>query len=446
MITRTLAENCLGTPLREVPEPVVTQAKKGLLNWMGVTIGASRHPSVEMVLELASELNVSGQASILGRCEKVDILWASLINGTSSHVFDFDDTHLKTIHHPSSPVAPVVFALGEWLNLAPVDLLRAYLLGCEAELRISQAVYPSHYRQGWHITSTVGVFGAAVAAGVLLGLEAEQMSCALGIAGTQASGLREMFGTMTKPFHPGKAAQSGLLAALLARKGFTSSLRVLEAENGFAQVLCPEHNLEEVNREWGSRWELLDNSFKPYACGVVLHPCIDACIALRAYAEPGAVRELEIVANPYVLELTGKENPTSGLEGKFSVYHAAAVAFCDGDASEKQFSDDKVADPNVKRLRKKVRIVPEESFREDEAFARLIRIDGSQQTQKIEHATGSAKNPMSTQALAKKFKTLTAGIIDGNNADTITNLVCRMDSLRDMKELLVCSKGSQNSW
>ncbi len=444
MTTRTLVDNCIGTPLCDIPEPVVAHAKKGVLNWLGVAIGASRHSSVDMALELMSELDVSGQVSIFGRREKADVLWASLINGMSSHVFDYDDTHLETIHHPSSPVAPVVFALGEWLDLAPADLLRAYILGCEAELRISKAVYPSHYHQGWHITSTVGVFGAAIAAGILLNLGAERMLCALGLAGTQSGGLREMFGTMTKPFHPGKAAQNGLLAALLAQKGFTSSTKVLEAENGFAQVLCPEHDLEEVNREWGSRWELLNNSFKPYACGVVLHPCIDACIALGEHADPDYVSELEIVVNPYVLELTGKVNPTTGLEGKFSVYHAAAVAFGEGDAGEKQFSDNKVVDSSLNRLREKVRIVPEESFREDEALAKLTRTDGSEFTKKIEHATGSVKNPMSVQALTKKFKKLTANIIDENNADVVVSLVYRMGSLHDIKELLLCCEGSQS--
>lgn len=167
-----------------------------------------------------------------GANKKKDLLSAVLINGVSSHIFDYDDTHLETIHHPSGPVAPVIFGLGEMYDLSPTELLRAFIIGCETELRISNAVYPSHYRKGYHITSSTGVFGAAVAAGILLKLNEEQMAMSLGLAGTQSFGLREMFGTMTKPFHPGKAAQNGLLATLLAKQGFTSSKQVLEAKRG----------------------------------------------------------------------------------------------------------------------------------------------------------------------------------------------------------------------
>lgn len=426
----------MGTPFEEIPGSVVAHAKKGLLNWLGVCIGASRHPSVEMVIELMTELKAGRQVSVLGRNDRADVLWASLINGMSSHIFDYDDTHLETIHHTSSPVAPVVFALGEQLNASPTDLLRAYILGCESELRISRAIYPSHYRHGWHITSTAGVFGAAIAAGVLLNLDEERMSHALGLAGTQASGLREMFGTMSKSFHPGKAAQNGLMAALLARKGFTSSTRVLEAESGFARVLSPESNLEKVNQEWGSRWELLDNSFKPYACGVVLHPCIDACIALRDHADPDSVQKIEIFVNPYVRELTGKENPATGLEGKFSIYHAAAVAFLDGDAGEKQFSDGRVRAPAVNKLRSKIGITLEDGFRKDETLAILVLSDGSEFAHKVEHATGSIENPMSMQALTKKFRNLVTGIIGERNAGEVIDLVEHIDSLPDISRLL----------
>lgn len=366
MVTQTLVRNCLNTKYEDIPEDVLLHAKKSMLNWLGVAIGATHDSSVDMVLDITEQLNAGKQVSVLGRTEKTDMLFASLINGMSSHVFDFDDTHLETIHHPSAPVAPVCFALGEQYNLSGKQILRAFVLGVEAELRISNAVCPAHYDLGWHITSTAGVFGAAVAAGILLELDEEQMLYALGLAGTQAFGLREMFGTMTKPFHPGKAAQNGLFSALLAQKGFTSSKQVLEAKRGFANVLSPEHDLEQVNINWGSQWELLKNAFKAYACGIVLHPSIDACIALgKKVSDPAEVKQIEIMVNPYVLELTGKPTPKTGLEGKFSIYHTGAAAFLDGDAGVAQYTDEMVLDSRTIEFRTKIKPVVNESLTED---------------------------------------------------------------------------------
>ena len=196
------------------------------------------------------------QASVLGREEKVDILLASLLNGISSHVFDFDDTHLKTIIHPAGPVASALFPLAEYMPVTGAELLHAFILGVETECRIGNAVYPEHYETGWHITGTAGVFGSAAACGKLLGLDEQQMTWALGIAGTQSSGFREMFGTHCKSFHPGRAAQNGLAAALLAQKNFTSSNQVIEAKRGFANVMSTKHNYAEITEGLGKTFEV----------------------------------------------------------------------------------------------------------------------------------------------------------------------------------------------
>lgn len=411
LVTRQLVRNILTTTYEDIPGEVRQHGIKSILNWMGVAIGAAEHPSVNMVLSLKEELEGSEQVSVFGRAEKCDLLLGTLINGMTSHIFDFDDTHLDTIHHPSGPVAPVVFALAEKYQLSSHDLLRAFILGCEAELRIANAVYPSHYQLGWHITSSTGVFGAAVAAGVLLELDEEQMLYALGIAGTQAFGLREMFGTMTKPFHPGKAAQNGLMAALLAKQGFTSSTQVLEAKRGFANVLAPEHDLEQVNIHWGEQWELLKNTFKPYACGIVLHPSVDACIALGKQVQAEAVDYIEVHVNPYVLELTGKQTPKTGLEGKFSIYHSGAVGFLYGTAGEAQYSDDVVNHPDVVAFREKIRPIVKEDMKEEQVYAKLVKNNGEMVEIKVEHATGSYENPLTMEALEEKFTTLTEPMI-----------------------------------
>jgi 2-methylcitrate dehydratase PrpD len=440
MVTQTLIDNILNTSFEDIPESVIEHAKKSIFNWMGVAIGAAHHESVDMVLSLKEDLQSSEQVSILGRPEKADLLLATLTNGMSSHIFDFDDTHLDTIHHPSGPVAPVVLALAEHYDLPPSEVVRAFVLGCEVELRISNMVYPSHYDLGWHITGTAGVFGAAVAAGLLLKLNEEQFTYALGIAGTQASGLREMFGTMTKPFHPGKSAQNGLLAAMLAKKGFTSSKQVLEAKRGFGSVLAPEYNLERVNENWGSQWELLKNAFKPYACGIVLHPSIDACIKLREYGKAEDVQEIQVTVNPYVLELTGKQAPQTGLEGKFSIYHSATVGFLFGAAGEDQYKDDVVNNPEVLAFRSKVKPTVKEGMSEDAAIAKVIFRDGTEHTVTIEHATGSLENPMTKEQLIEKFTVLTQSIIGEENIQKVIEKVDHLESLASIKELMeVCT-------
>src|SRR4029079_18461437 len=204
----------------------------------------------------------------LGRKERRYVHHAALMNGISSHVLDFDDTHPKTIIHPAAPVIPALLALAERQPMSGSDFLTALVIGAEVECRIGNMVYPKHYDAGWHITGTAGVFGAAAAIGKLLGLQHQHMLWAIGLATTQASGLREMFGSMGKAFHPGRSAQSGYLAALLARDGFTSGEYGIEGPRGFAPVQSRTFDLSKVTDRIGTHFDLRENTYKPFPCGI----------------------------------------------------------------------------------------------------------------------------------------------------------------------------------
>jgi 2-methylcitrate dehydratase PrpD len=263
------------------------------------------------------------------------------------------------------------------------------------------------------------------------------MVWALGIAATQASGLREMFGTMCKPFHPGNAARNGLLAALLARTNFTSSNQAIEAPRGFANVLATARRYEEITEHLGSSWEILANTYKPFACGIVIHPTIDGCIQLRndAGLRPDQITSIELEVHPLVLELTGKKTPRTGLEGKFSVYHSAAVAIIDGAAGESQFSDDRVRDAVVIRLRDSVNAKVGAGLHEDQARI-TIRLDDGRVLEKfIQHAIGSKARPMSDAALEAKFRGLSDGVLSNDETDRLIELCWKIETMGDIADL-----------
>jgi len=431
--TAALARFVASSDARQLPERLRHEAKRALLNWLGCAIGASRHDTAERMIAALAPFAGAAQATLLGRTERFDILNAAMVNGTASHTFDFDDTHLKTIIHPTGPVASAVLALAEHAPVAGDEFIHAFVLGTEVECRIGNAVYPSHYDVGWHITGTAGVFGAAAAAGRLLGLEAQQLAWALGIAATQSSGLREMFGSMCKPLHVGVAARNGLAAALLAHQGFTSAPQPIEGRRGFAHVLATRRDFSRITEGLGETWELDANSYKPFACGVVIHPAIDGCIQLRNEHRlaPAAIAAIELDVHPLVLELTGKKAPRSGLEGKFSVYHSCAVAIFDGVAAEAQYSDARVVDPAVVALRDRVTARIDPALREDAAVVRIRLNDGSVLERRVEHALGSRERPMSDADLEVKFRSLCTPLLGGVAVDALIAACWSLDKSAD---------------
>lgn len=440
-ITETLANFAVNHPSRGWNDDVEREAHRTFANWAGCAIGPSHHETVEAALTAVQELQPSAQASILGRPEKVDIASAALINGISSHTWDFDDTHLKTIIHPAGPVASAVLALGEHLHAPGRELIDALVLGIEVSCRVGNTIYPDHYDRGWHITGTTGMLGSAAACARLLGLDAARAQMALGIAASQPIGLREQFGTMTKPFHPGGAARVGLMSALMAKHGYTASRRALEAPRGLLQVFSDRTDWSQIGDGLGERWEAALNTYKPFACGIVIHPAIDGCVQLRNThgLQAADIARLELKVHSLVLELTGKKTPSDGLQAKFSVYHSCAVGLLYGQAGEHEYTDEVVNRPEVLALRAKVEAVVDDGIDEAAAELTLHTTDGRLLKLRVEHAIGSVENPMSDAQLRQKFCGQAAPVLGADKAAVAWELALDLAQQPDLRAFIAAA-------
>ena len=383
-----------------LPESARRAALRTFVNVVGTTIGAGRDRAVD----IAVAHGTPGTAPVLGRRERLDAFTAALATGIAAHLDDFDDTHLRTVIHPGAATLAAVLPLGLARKSDGATVLRAFALGCEAQLRLGNAVSPSHYDAGWHITGTCGVVGAAVAASVLCGLDAAGTERAVALATTQTLGHREALGSMTKPFHPGKAAANGLLAALLAERGCTGPADALTV---FLDTFADRADPAELTDGLGERWELGLNTFKPYPCGIVAHPAIDAALdAAPRVPDPTAVREIVLDCHPLVPELMGRLAPTDGLQARFSAAHTMAAALVDGELTLRQFRDAAVLRPEVARLRNLVRFAPSDAVRRDEARI-AVRLDGGAEVvAHVEHARGSLDRPLTDAELTAKATAL----------------------------------------
>ena len=440
-ITRVLAEFVAMHPSRGWSDVIDHEAHRTFLNWVGCAVGASDHESVRAALAAVRMLEPAPQATLLGRTERVDMASAALVNGIASHTFDFDDTHLKTIIHPAGPVASAVLALAEVLGSSGRAVIDALVLGIDVSCRIGNVVYPEHYDRGWHITGSTGMLGAAAACARLLGLDADRTQMALGIAASQPVGLREQFGTMTKPLHPGAAARAGLMAALMARHGYTASRRALEAPRGLVQVFSTKAAWHEATDELGQRFEIGFNSYKPFACGIVVHPGIDGCAQLREQGVRAEdVERIELKVHPLVLELCGKQEPADGLSAKFSIFHACAVGLLFGRAGEGEFDDEVVRSPEVVSLRRRVVATVDTRIGEEQADLTAVLRDGRRLHLFVEHAVGSLERPMSDTMLEMKFHGQADPVIGESRSRALIQACWGLGASPDLQALLLAGR------
>ncbi|NWG23621.1 MAG: MmgE/PrpD family protein [Pseudorhodoplanes sp.] len=438
-VSERLARFLVETENSDIPPNVRHEAKRSLLNFFATALGGCRDRAIEISLEVLSEFAGAGEAAIVGRSERADALTAAFLNAASSNVFDFDDTHVPTVIHPTAPVAPALFALGARRRISGSDLLQAFILGVEVECRLGNAVSPGHYRRGWHITATCGVFGAAAAAGKILGLDAERMIWALGNASAQSSGLVETLGSMAKSVGVGNSARNGLLAALLAEQGLAGPGLPLEGPRGFIPVMGGDNpDLARLTTDLGRSWEIMRNTYKPYPCGVVLNPVLDGALDLRKEhdLQPARVREIVVAGHPLLRERTDRPSPASGREAQVSAQHSVAVALLQGAAGIPQYSNDAVRDPAVLALRAKVRVQDDPAIPVGVATVRILMDDGRTLERTIEHARGSLERPLTDADLEQKLRTLAAYGCPGLDVAPLIAAIWSIEGAADTRDIL----------
>ena len=435
--TRRLAAWASETEFGDLPTSVVELSKQLILDHIGVAIAGMDHEATLIALELARAFGGNPQASVLGHGDRTSAVSAALVNGISSHVHDFDDTHIPTILHPTGPIMSAAVALAEMQGSSGRDLIRAHAVAVEVSARASLAIFPEHYDAGWHMSGTTGTLGAATAAALLAGASPSQLVTALGIAATQASGQREQFGAMTKSFHVGKAGSNGVLAALLASRGFTAAPDSLQGRRGMFSVMSAGARDEAMTAGLGRDWEIFRVGIKPYACGVVAHPPIDAVKRLRTErgVEPEQVERIQLRVNPLVVELTGKKEPRTGLEGKFSVAFCAAIAMIEGAAGPRQFTDEAVVREDVVALRDRIHPEADETVTHSQAVAIAHLRDGRAVTVEVAAASGTPENPLSADELRAKFNDLVEPKVGEGQAARLIEIIEGLETHDRLEDL-----------
>ncbi|HTR84293.1 MAG TPA: MmgE/PrpD family protein [Reyranella sp.] len=434
-ITDTLARFVVETRPRDIPHSARHEAKRALLNFFAVALAGCRTEPVELALATLGDFSGGRQATIIGRKERIDVLNAAFLNAAGANVFDYCDTHLPTVIHPTAPLAPALLALAELRHVSGAALLDAFVLGCEIECRIGMAVSPGHYPKGWHITSTCGVFGAAAGVGRLLGLDAQKIVWALGNASTQSAGLCECLGWPAKSLSVGNAARNGLLSALLASKGFSGPAEPIAGAQGFLAAMGEPPNWSALTDSLGKTWEVANNSIKPYPSGFVIHPLLDLALDWRR-DHPGA--EVEHVAargNPLLLQRANRPDVATGREAQVSLQHAVAAALVLGKAGLDQFTDACVNDPVVKALRGRITVEPDPAITTIGAEMEIFTKDGRKHALSTQAARGSTSNPLRDAEIEEKLRIEAESWQKGHDAQPLIDAVWSLEKCDDASRL-----------
>jgi len=404
------------------------------MDWLGASLAGSIEPPAKIISAIMRESGGKKESTIIGAHTKTACMNAALANGIIGHTVELDDVHELSIIHPAAPVIPAALAIGERCDSTGQDFIAAVVLGYEAGIRIGMALNPSHYRY-WHTTGTCGTFGAAVTAGKLLDLNEDEMIQALGMAGTQAAGLVETFGTMSKPLNPGKAAQSGVLAALLAQKGFTSSKEMLDSKIGYCYAASSEPKLGEITKQLGKRFAILRTCFKCHASCGHTHGAIDAVeiIASKHHITPDTVEKVVVETYPIAMNIVGnKPRPVTSSDAKFSLHYCLAAALVFGKVGLEEFSEKRLNDSELREMSGKIVVKVGQEFANAVLGSARVTVrvrDGRQMSLKVNVPKGYPDNPLTANELKQKFRRLASVALSKREAEKIILRVENLDKI-----------------
>ena len=435
-VTQTLARFAVEARWDDLPDAARHEAKRALMNFFAVALAGCRAPAIEIVLKSLAEFCGRHQATLIGRRERMDALSAAFLNAAGANVSDFCDTHVPTVIHPTAPVAPALFALAQLRRVSGVELLLAFILGVEIECRIGGAISPGHYAKGWHITSTCGVFGAATAAGKLLGLAEGRMISALGHAATQSCGLCECLGWPAKSIGVGNSARNGLWSALLAERGFEGPPEPIAGVQGFLSAMAEPPNWPVLTEGLGETWEIAQNSIKPYPCGFVIHPVLDCVLDWRRHHPTEAIERVVVRGHPLLSHRTDRPDVSTGSESQVSVQHAVAAALVHGEAGLDQFSDECVRDPLVIAMRRRVEVIRDPAIATVAAAVELSTRDGTSHSLSTSAAPGSPSTPMRDKDIEDKLRTIAASWRAGHDVEPLIDAIWTLEKSSDVSGVL----------
>jgi len=433
-LTERLWRNYGTLTFDELPDDVVLVAQQCILDWFGCALAGSREPLSQILRdEFASP---DGACALIGSDLRATPLRAAMVNGAAGHAIDFDDTSMVMGGHPTVPVLPAVLALAEEQGRSGADVIAAYVVGMEVQSRIGRGIGPAHYRNGWHTTSTLGVFGAAAASAWLLGLDADGFGTALGIAASNASGVKANFGTMTKPFHPGQAAERGLLAARLAARGFTSNDAAVDGNQGFAQAAGTGSLDEDQMARLDAKWATPKTLFKFHAACHLTHAGIEATSSICANGVAAeSIERITLTVNPQILDVCGITDPTTGLEAKFSLRGTQALLVHGVDtAAASSFEDGPISRPEVQAFIEQVSVDTDDSLHTMETNVVVDTTSGS-------HTASANVSRPSTDLvdqgarLRRKFDALAAPVLGTGRAEVLGDQLVDVAGAADMREV-----------